>query len=72
MQFNNALARCASFQGKEQESCYNEIRAAEARKNQVWAVRQEEKFRTDEYNRQYNMERMEFEGIHSIIESIKR
>ena len=72
MQFNNAIAKCSSFHGKEQESCYNEIRAAEERKNQVWAVRQEEKYRTDEYNRQYNMERMEFDGIQSIIESIKK
>ena len=72
MQFENAVARCSSFNGKEQESCYAEIRAAEARKNEVWAVRQEEKYRTDEFNRQYNKERMEFYSINQILETIKK
>ena len=72
MQFNNAIARCSAYQGKEQENCYNEIRAAEARKNQVWDVRQEEKYRTTEYNRAYNKERMEFYSINQILETIKK
>ena len=70
-QFNNALAKCASFQGAQRDKCYEEIRAAEDRKNQVWGVRQEEKYRTTEYNRQYNKERMEFYGVNEILKTIK-
>lgn len=72
IQFNNALAKCSAYSGEQLDSCYAEMRAAEERKNQVWAVRQEEKFRTDEYNRQYNKERMEFYSINQILETIKK
>lgn len=72
LQFNNALARCSSYQGREQENCYDEIRAAEARKNQVWDVRYEEKTRTTQFNREYEMERMQFQGINQILETIKK
>ena len=51
IQFNNALAKCSAFQGEQLDRCYDEIRAAEERKNKVWDVRQEEKYRTTEYNR---------------------
>ena len=72
LQFNNAVAKCSAFQGEEQDSCYEELRAAEARKNEVWGVRQEEKYRTTEYNRAYNKERMEFYSINQILETIKK
>ena len=72
LQFNNALAKCSAFKGEELDNCYKEIRAAEGRKNQVWAVRQEEKNRTTEYNREYYMEKMRFDGVNTIIETIKK
>ena len=72
MQFNKALATCSAYHGTELDSCYAEIRAAEDRKNQVWAVRQEEKYRTTEYNREYYMEKMRYDGINQMIENIKR
>ena len=72
IQFNNALAKCAVYQGEQLDSCYEEIRAAEMRKNKVWDVRQEEKNRTTEYNREYNKERMEFYSINQILETIKK
>ena len=72
LQFNNALAKCSAYQGKQLDNCYEELRAAEMRKNQVWSVRQEEKFRTTEYNREYNMEKMKYEGINQILETIKK
>lgn len=72
IQFEKSLAKCSAYKGVQQDKCYDELRAAEDRKNKVWDVRQEEKFRTDEYNRQYNKERMEFYGIHRIIEDIKK
>jgi len=72
MQFEKSLLRCSSYRGAELDNCYAEIRAAEERKNKVWEVRQEEKYRTTEYNRQYNKERMEFYGINQILETIKK
>ena len=72
MQFEKSLAKCSAFRGEELDNCYAEIRAAEERKNKVWDVRQEEKYRTTEYNRQYNKERMEFYGINQILETIKK
>lgn len=72
IQFQNALAKCSAYKGEELDNCYNEIRAAEGRKNQVWAVRQEEKYRTTEYNREYYMEKMRFDGVNTIIETIKK
>lgn len=71
IQFNNALARCSAFQGEQLNSCYDEMRAAEERKNKVWDVRQEEKYRTTEYNREYYMEKMKYDGINDIIRNIK-
>ena len=72
LQFNKALQRCSEYKGKELDSCYEEIRAAEARKNQVWNVRQDEKYRTTEYNREYYMEKMKYDGINRMIETIKK
>lgn len=72
MQFNNALSKCSSYTGEELDKCYEELRAAEDRKNKVWDVRQEEKYRTTEYNREYEMERMQLYGINRIIETIKK
>lgn len=72
LQFYNALARCSAYQGAQQESCYNEIREAEARKNQVWDVRYEEKMLQTQYNRQYEMERMQYQGINTILETLKK
>ena len=72
IQFQSALAKCSALKGEELDNCYNEIRAAEGRKNQVWAVRQEEKYRTTEYNREYYMEKMRFDGVNTIIETIKK
>ncbi|MCR5260919.1 MAG: hypothetical protein K6C94_03700 [Candidatus Gastranaerophilales bacterium] len=72
LQFYNSLAKCNSMTGAEQDACYDEMRAAEGRKNQVWAVRQAEKYRTEEFNREYEMERMQFYNINRIIETIKR
>ncbi|MBQ3311999.1 hypothetical protein IJG72_07975 [bacterium] len=72
LQFNNALAKCSAYQGKQLDACYDELRAAENRKNEVWDVRYEEKTRATEYQRQYNKERMEFYGVNRIIETIKK
>ena len=72
LQFNNALARCSSLHGAQLDSCYAELRAAEARKNQVWDVRYEEKMLQTQYNRQYEMERMQYQGINQILETIKK
>ena len=72
LQFNNALARCSVYQGKELDSCYAELRAAENRKNEVWDVRYEEKMLQTQYNRQYEMERMQYQGINQILETIKK
>ena len=72
MQFDNAIARCSAYKGAELDKCYEEIRAAEERKNKVWAVRQDEKFRTTQYHREYEMERMQFQGINQILETIKK
>jgi hypothetical protein len=72
MQFEKSLTKCSSFSGSQLDRCYDELRAAEERKNKVWDVRQEEKFRTTDYNREYNMERMRFYGTHRIIESLKK
>ena len=72
LQFNNALSQCSAYKGEELDKCYEEIREAEARKNKVWDVRQEEKYRTTEYNREYEMERMQLYGINRIIETIKK
>ena len=72
MQFQKSLSRCSEFKGEELNSCYNEIRAAEARKNKVWDVRQDEKFRTTEYNREYYMEKMKYDSINQMIETIKK
>lgn len=72
LQFYNSLAKCNTFQGAEQDACYDEIRAAEARKNKVWDVRQFEKYRTTEYNREYNMEKMKYDSVNQMIETIKR
>ena len=72
MQFDSALAKCSEFQGKELDSCYEEIRAAETRKNMVWAVRQDEKYRTTEYNREYYMEKMKYDSINQMLETVKK
>ena len=72
LQFYNALSKCSVYQGEQLDACYDELRAAEGRKNQVWGVRQKEKYRTTEYNREYNKERMEFYGINQILETIKK
>ena len=64
--------RCSAYTGTQKDKCYNEIREAEMRKNSVWDVRQEEKYRTTEYNREYNKERMEFYSINQILETIKK
>ena len=71
-QFNKSLARCSEYKGAELESCYSQIREAEARKNKVWDVRQEEKYRTTEYNREYYMEKMKYDGINQMLETIKK
>ena len=72
LQFNKALARCSAYQGQQLDSCYAELRAAEARKNQVWDVRYEEKMLQTQYNREYEMERMQYQGINQILETIKK
>ena len=72
LQFNNALAKCATYQGAQLDKCYEELRAAEARKNEVWDVRYKEKMLTTQYNREYEMERMQFQGINTILETIKK
>ena len=72
LQFNREMATCATFQGDDQDACYAELRAAEGRKNEVWAVRQEEKYRTSEFNREYNMEKMKYDRIERMIERLKR
>ena len=71
LQFNNALARCSALHGAELDACYADLRAAEARKNQVWDVRYEEKMLQTQYNRQYEMERMQYNGINEILKTIK-
>ena len=72
LQFNNALAKCSAYQGKQLDNCQEELRAAELRKNKVWDVRYEEKTRTTEYNREYEMDRMQFYNINRILETIKK
>ena len=72
LQFEKSLRRCSEYKGSELNSCYNEIRTAEERKNKVWDVRQDEKYRTTEYNREYNMEKMKYDGINRILETIKK
>lgn len=72
LQFNNALAKCSMYQGDQLDACYAELRAAEARKNEVWDVRYKEKMLTTQYNREYEMERMQFHGINQILETIKK
>ena len=72
LQFNSALSRCSAFTGKQQDSCYEELRAAENRKNEVWDVRYKEKMLTTQYNRAYEMERMEFHGVNEILKTIKK
>ena len=72
LQFEKSLAKCSEYKGAQLDKCYGEIRAAEARKNKVWDVRQDEKTRTTEYNREYEMERMQFYNINRILETIKK
>lgn len=72
LQFEKSLRRCSEYKGSELKSCYEEIRTAEERKNKVWDVRQDEKYRTTEYNREYNMEKMKYDGINRILETIKK
>ena len=72
LQFNNALAKCSAYKGEQLDSCYEELRAAENRKNEVWDVRYKEKMLKTEYEREYNKERMEFYGINQILETIKK
>jgi len=72
IQFEKSLAQCSLYKGVERDSCYEEIRAAEERKNKVWDVRQAEKYRTTEYNREYYMEKMKYDGINQMIENIKK
>ena len=72
LQFNNALARCSVFKGEQLDACYDELRAAENRKNEVWDVRYKEKMLTTQYNREYEMERMEFHGVNEILKTIKK
>ena len=72
LQFNNALAKCAGMQGGQLDACYAELRAAENRKNEVWDVRYKEKMLTTQYNRAYEMERMEFHGVNEILKTIKK
>ena len=72
LQFNNALARCSVYHGEQLDACYAEIRAAEGRKNEVWGVRQYEKNLTTQYNREYEMERMKYNSINQMLETIKK
>ena len=72
IQFQKSLERCSAYKDSELDSCYNEIREAEARKNKVWDVRQEEKYRATEYNREYYMEKMKYDSINQMIENIKK
>ena len=72
LQFEKSLEKCSALKGAELDSCYAEIREAEARKNKVWDVRQDEKYRTTEYNREYYMEKMKYDGINRMIETIKK
>ena len=72
VQFNNALRKCSEYKGSELDNCYTEIREAEARKNKVWDVRQDEKYRTTDYNREYYMEKMKYDSINRMIETIKK
>ena len=72
VQFQRSLQRCSEFKGAELDGCYEEIRAHEARKNKVWDVRQDEKYRTTEYNREYYMEKMKYDGINQMLETIKK
>jgi len=72
IQFYNSLSKCSAYQGAQLDQCYAEIRAAEDRKNKVWDVRQYEKYRTTEYNREYNMERMRYDELNQMIENIKK
>lgn len=72
MQFQKSLKRCSEFKGAELDSCYDEIRAAELRKNKVWDVRQDEKYRTTEYNREYYMEKMKYDGINEMLRTITK
>lgn len=72
LQFNNAVAKCSAFTGEQLDACYDELRAAENRKNEVWDVRYKEKMLTTQYNREYEMERMEFHGVNEILKTIKK
>jgi len=72
IQFEKSLAKCAAYEGTQLNNCYSEVRAAEERKNKVWDVRQDEKYRRTEYNREYNMEQVKYNGINRIIETIKK
>ena len=68
MQFNDALHKCSAYKDAELKNCYDELRAAEERKNKVWDVRQDEKFRTTEYNREYNIEKMRYDEINYMLD----
>ena len=72
LQFNSAVARCSAYQGAKLDACYEELRAAENRKNEVWDVRYKEKMLTTQYNREYEKERMEFYGVNEILKTIKK
>lgn len=72
IQFQKSLERCSTYTGSELDSCYSEIREAEVRKNKVWDVRQEEKYATTKYNREYYMEKMKYDSINQMIENIKK
>ena len=72
IQFQKSLQRCSEFKGADLDNCWEEIRAHEARKNKVWDVRQDEKYRTTEYNREYYMEKMKYDSINQMLETIKK
>lgn len=72
IQFEKSIEKCSIYKDTELDNCYIEIREAEARKNKVWDVRQDEKYRTTEYNREYYMEKMKYDGINRMIENIKK
>ena len=68
MQFNDALHKCSAYKDADLKNCYDELRAAEERKNKVWDVRQDEKYRTTEYNREYNIEKMRYDEINYMLD----
>lgn len=68
MEFREAVSRCSAYKDNDLKNCYDEVRAAEERKNKVWDVRQDEKYRTTEYNREYNIEKMRYDEINYMLD----